>query len=56
MRPTEREKPKIKGIWRWVGESTAMVRERGDEKEERCLVWERVSTMEREMRDRGEKN
>ena len=30
--------PEIKGIWRWVGESAAMARERGDEREERGLV------------------
>ena len=30
-------------------------RERGDEREERGLVRERVSTMEREMRDHGER-
>ena len=31
----EREKPKIKGIWRWVGELIAMVRERKGMREKR---------------------
>ena len=53
----EREKPKIKGIWRWVGESAAMVRERERMREKREAWCEKEFQRwrEREMRDHGER-
>ena len=53
----EREKCEIKGIWRWVGESAVMVRERERMREKREAWCEKEFQRwrEREMRDRGER-